>query len=85
LFEREILLNGQRANDNCLNLGVHPKNIWPICVQNQQHATGKEPEKKGKDGKSSKILGGCNHVNQLRKDARTNSSFLICQRRLRGV
>src|SRR6266511_3210864 len=62
LFEREVLLNGKRANDNCFNRGVHPKFPCPICVQNKQHATGKEPQRMGRDGKCSKILGGCNHI-----------------------
>lgn len=26
-----------------------------------KHSTGKEAQREGKDGKSSKILGGCNH------------------------
>src|SRR5256885_15749448 len=38
-FEKEIYSMASVPIENCLNRGVHPILLCPICVQNKQHST----------------------------------------------
>src|SRR6185369_2517463 len=50
--EKTNLFNGSVAKSNCLNEGVHPNIVWPICGQNSQHSTVKRWQRMGKNYKT---------------------------------